>query len=127
MNIFKHMYILIIALVIGIAAFIYYMMMPMIEFFHREGLGNRLVMYKVDWCPHCRKAKPAFEELMKYFQHREDIELQIVDCEEHQDRCDSAKIKGYPTFMLEKADGSNHQCRSALTRHGIEDFLSRHL
>jgi thiol-disulfide isomerase/thioredoxin len=120
--------ILILAFILVIVGIAYYALFPRTyEFFHREGVGNRLVMYKVDWCPHCRKARPAFEELMREFQNRQDVELMIVDCEEHQDRCEKANIKAYPTFLLEKEDGTNQQCRSALTRRGVEDFLSRHL
>jgi glutaredoxin len=121
-------YILIVALIISAVAVVYYFMNGNTrEFFHREGVGNRFVMYKVDWCPHCTKAKPAFESLMRDFNHRQDIQLMIVDCEEHQDRCEKADVNSYPTFMLEKADGSNQQYRSVLTQEGVSDFLSRNL
>jgi thiol-disulfide isomerase/thioredoxin len=120
--------ILLVALIISIVGIVYYFLYSdSREYFHREGIGNRLVMYKVDWCPHCRNAKPAFEDLMKEFNHRKDIELMIVDCEEHQDRCEKSDINSYPTFLLEKEDGTNVQYRSVLTPQGVADFLSRSL
>lgn len=116
------------ALLLILLGFLYSRLYPRTyEHFHREGLGNRLVMYKVDWCPHCRRARPAFEALIKEMENRKDVELMIVDCEEHQDRCTKADIKAYPTILLEKEDGTNTQCRSALTRRGIESFLADHL
>ena len=91
-----------------------------------DNLKNRFVMYKVDWCPHCRKAQPTFKELKQKFKDAP-VSFEIVDCEnEGKQQCEKEKINGYPTFKLHTMN-KTQEYQSVLTVEGLKDFFSRNL
>lgn len=65
-----------------------------------------LYMFKVDWCPHCKKAMPIWEELSEEYQDKKingyKMNFILVDGEADPETADKYNIKGYPTIKLMK-------------------------
>lgn len=61
-------------------------------------------MYYVDWCPHCKTAKPEWEKLMDTFNGKiingKKILVVSIDCEKYPEAAKEAKL-GYPTFKFD--------------------------
>lgn len=50
------------------------------------------VMYGADWCPHCQNEKNAFGDSFRF--------VSYVECPADPQRCLSAGISGYPTWIF---------------------------
>lgn len=70
-----------------------------------------LYLFKVDWCPHCKKAVPAFEEVEKAYNDNKNedkringyyVTFKVIDCEADPTTADKYKVEGYPTIKLDK-------------------------
>jgi len=63
-------------------------------------------MFKVDWCPHCKKAMPIWEDVSKEYQgniiNGYQLNFILIDGEENPDMADKYNIKGFPTIKLLK-------------------------
>jgi glutaredoxin len=57
---------------------------------------NGATFYGTEWCPHCKDQKKLFGEAI--------AQVNYVDCDKNKVACDTAKVKGYPTWVF--ADGS---------------------
>ena len=73
---------------------------------------SELIFFTVDWCPHCKKAKPEWEQLVAQFEGRKihgySMVFTLVDCTTETPDIDAYikkyKIEGYPTVKLLKND-----------------------
>jgi thiol-disulfide isomerase/thioredoxin len=70
-----------------------------------------LLFFFADWCPHCKKAVPVFEEVEKaYNDNKNDdkringyhVTFKVIDCEADPTTADKYKVEGYPTIKLDK-------------------------
>jgi glutaredoxin len=50
------------------------------------------VLYKTEWCPHCKKQKEAFGNSLRY--------ITMVDCDDEKRVCQEEGITGYPTWII---------------------------
>jgi thiol-disulfide isomerase/thioredoxin len=86
----------------------------------------QLFLFKVDWCPHCKKAKPVFDEVEKELNGRKineyTVSFKTVDCEAEPDMADKFKIEGYPTIKLVK-DGQVIEYDAKPEKDKIMEFL----
>jgi thiol-disulfide isomerase/thioredoxin len=94
------------------------------------GKGDKtaqLFLFKVDWCPHCKKAKPIFDEVEKELNGRQingyTVSFKTVDCEAEPDMADKFKIEGYPTIKLVK-DGEVIEYDAKPDKDKIMEFLN---
>lgn len=67
-----------------------------------------LLFFCVKWCPHCKKADPEWNKIVKKFDgqkiNKSTIFFKKIDCEDNEALADRYKIQGYPTIKLEKGD-----------------------
>ena len=72
------------------------------EHFHTK----KYVFYfiKAEWCPHCQQAKPAMKELKSKVPSN--VEVVELDSDEDKEKINTMDIEGFPTFKLQKPDGS---------------------
>ena len=67
-----------------------------------------LYFFKVDWCPHCKKAKPIWDELSSEYANKSvngyKINFVEVDGEKDAKLADKYNVEGYPTIKLLKGD-----------------------
>lgn len=96
-----------------------------------EGFDNQespmLVMYYADWCGHCKKAKPHFEELMKKNMNGLKIMALDADDKSNADLFKSQNIQGFPTIRY-YSKGLNNDYKEfdgERTLEGFQDFISR--
>jgi len=67
--------------------------------------GTKLVLFYADWCGHCNKIKPVWEEAEKVVNTKENKENKMikVNCgngtEQDQEIMKKYKIDGYPTII----------------------------
>jgi thiol-disulfide isomerase/thioredoxin len=88
----------------------------------------KFVMYGVDWCPHCVKAKPEFAALgsTKTIGGKT-VELVVVNPEKEPEKV-KEKVEGYPTFHLYDAQGKLvKEYGGPRTTAGFEKFLQESL
>jgi len=87
----------------------------------------QLFLFKVDWCPHCKTAKPVFDEVEKEINGRQvngyTVTFKTVDCEAEPDLADKFKIEGYPTIKLVK-DGQVIEYDAKPEKDKIIEFLN---
>ncbi len=86
--------------------------------------GYTFVMYGVDWCPHCVKAKPEFAALgsTKTIGGAQ-VACVAVNPEKEPEKV-KGKVEGYPTFHLYDAQGSLvKEYNGPRTTAGFEAFL----
>lgn len=63
-----------------------------------------LTIYKVNWCPHCKRLTPIIDKL-KDKMNSEPIPgslLEVVDCEKDPHSCQKAGVESYPTIVVWK-------------------------
>jgi thiol-disulfide isomerase/thioredoxin len=137
--------IIVLVIVAALAGILYYMitndMIPGLnKFFSNsqgvtpapDGIGAtddkvmQLYLFKVDWCPHCKTAKPVFDEVEKELNGRPingyTVVFKTVDCEGEPDMADKFKIEGFPTIKLVK-DGQVIEYDAKPDKEKIKEFL----
>ena len=67
-------------------------------------LNNKYVIaiFHADWCGHCKRFLPIFDEASKYLIISQTWKLLKVPCTKYEKICDSFNVEGYPTIKLFK-------------------------
>ena len=90
-----------------------------------------LMLFSVDWCPHCKTAKPEWENLKASLEGKQLNGYNIVfsdwNCTQETDKINHLinkyKIEGYPTIKLLK-DGQIIEFDAKPTESTLRDFLN---
>ena len=87
---------------------------------------NTFTMYYADWCGHCKKAKPDFEQFMA--KSPADINgtpcvIRMISPEKQPEEA-KRKLNGFPTFMLDTTDGQTVEYKGERTMDGYLKFLN---
>jgi thiol-disulfide isomerase/thioredoxin len=91
------------------------------------GSGDTFTMYYVDWCGHCKKAKPIFTDFMgsgSVTVNGKQIKCKMVNPEQSPEAVKGLDIKGYPSFMLMKG-GNLIEYNGPRTADGFMNFLKQ--
>jgi thiol-disulfide isomerase/thioredoxin len=99
-----------------------------------EGGNNKYVeilFFFTNWCPHCKTAKPVWEELKKEYENKTvngyNIIFTDVDCTEETAEVDSLmnkyNVEGYPTIKLLK-DGQVIEYDAKPSKDTLVQFLN---
>jgi thiol-disulfide isomerase/thioredoxin len=126
--------------IIGIAIYFYYFAKPVTKFHaNRENVPTgedevksaTIMLFYVDWCPHCKTAKPEWDALKEEYEGKT-INGYIVIFEEYNCTDESSeieelinkyKIDGYPTIKLIK-DNQVIEYDAKPTKATMEQFLT---
>ncbi len=89
-----------------------------------------MMLFYVDWCPHCKTAKPEWEELKSEYEGKNINGYNLVFTEynctnetaEIDELMDKYKIEGYPTIKLVK-DNQVIEYDAKPTKSTMEQFL----
>ncbi len=87
-------------------------------------------LYYVDWCPHCKSVKPAFEDFAKngfVTVAGKNVKVRAIECEKQSKEAEGKPIKGYPTFLLETAEGKTVEYQGDRTPEAWMAFLNEQL
>lgn len=91
---------------------------------------NSFTMYYVDWCPHCKDAKPDFEKLQSESPlqvNGKQIEISMVNPENDPAAAKGKPVKGYPTILLQKASGEIVEYQGERAYGPFKDFLKENV
>lgn len=65
----------------------------------------KLVMFYVDWCPHCQKAKPIWKKLVDRLANKlPKLRLEMINGEENRKLAEKYEIQYFPTILYIKGD-----------------------
>ena len=70
---------------------------------------SQLYFFHADWCPHCKRAKPEWDNIVKNYDDKDFGKYKLktieVDCSEGDDPLiQQYSIDGYPTILMIKDD-----------------------
>ena len=90
-----------------------------------------LILFYVDWCPHCKTAKPEWDKVKQEYSGQTingtPIQFSEVNCTDEtayiQQMISKYKIEGYPTIKLLK-DGQVIEFDSKPTQASLKQFLT---
>jgi len=72
------------------------------------GEPAELMFFVTKWCPHCKKANPEWNKLVKKWEgkkiNKSRIFFKKIDCEDNEALADEYNIESYPTIKLERGD-----------------------
>ena len=87
-------------------------------------------MYYADWCGHCKKAKPEMEELVKkgaIEKNGKKCQIRMISPEKEPEAVKGKPIKGFPTFLMETADGQIVEYKGERSMDGYLAFINKTL
>jgi thiol-disulfide isomerase/thioredoxin len=90
-----------------------------------------LMLFSVDWCPHCKTARPEWDNLKASLENKQINGYNVVfsdwNCTQETDEISNLinkyKIEGYPTIKLLK-DGQIIEFDAKPTESTLKDFLN---
>ena len=96
-----------------------------------EGKSAELLFFFADWCPHCKAAKPIWNDLKTEYQNKTINGYQVIfteiDCSEETAEVDKMmnkyNIEGYPTIKLLK-DGQVIEYDAKPSKDTLVQFLN---
>jgi thiol-disulfide isomerase/thioredoxin len=111
------------------------------KFMYTEGFANpesgkgtnSFVLYYAEWCPHCQTVKPLFKSWgadkgsVQINGQPVFVSMVEADAQGSKEKMAGKNIRGYPTFMLEKADGQVVEYTGERNASGWEEFLKKNL
>jgi thiol-disulfide isomerase/thioredoxin len=89
-----------------------------------EERQDRLVMYYTEWCGYSQQFKPIWQRFLQEVQP--DVITEAVECDQNKELCKARGVKGYPTVILHKSNGTNVEFTGPRSVEGLNDFLRRH-
>lgn len=95
------------------------------------GKVAELMLFSVDWCPHCKTARPEWDELKSEYEGKTingyKVIFSDINCTEEtvevENKINKYKIEGYPTIKLLK-DGQVIEYDAKPTKKTMEEFLN---
>ena len=101
------------------------------EGFSGGGAGvDTFTLYYADWCPHCQTVKPTFKSWSSAGSTKiggKTVFLQMVEADTNPEKLKGKPVKGYPTFLLEKADGQFKEFDGDRTPAGWAQWLAKNV
>jgi len=66
-----------------------------------SGGGNiNVILFKADWCGHCKSFKPTWEAVSKHY--KEKYNFITYDADKNLDKLKEYKVDSFPTILLKK-------------------------
>ena len=96
----------------------------------QEGV-DEFVLYYASWCGHCKNVKPIFQswgaEKGSVQIGGKTVFVRMVEEKEMENEKNKPTIKGYPTFILRKADGSTKEFNGDRSPEGWNAWLKENI
>jgi thiol-disulfide isomerase/thioredoxin len=94
------------------------------------GAADTFTLYYADWCPHCKTIKPAFKEWSKngfVTAAGKNVKVRMVEQSENPEEIAAKGVKGFPSFILETAQGKTVEFQGDRTPASYLKFLEEQL
>ena len=105
-----------------------------IRYFSKGGEGfegaDNFTLYYAKWCPHCKTIAPVFSDFSKDGSINvggKTVFLTMLEADEDAAKMKGKPVKGFPTFLLEKANGQNVEFDGERTPEGWKTWLAANL
>jgi thiol-disulfide isomerase/thioredoxin len=119
--------ILLTVVVVGLLGALYYGRTGSLQGFQNPNEPT-FTMYYADWCGHCKRAKPEFQELVKQGGVKtpdgKRCNVRMVSPEKQPEEAKGKPIRGFPTFLLELPDGQIHEYKGARSTPNYLEFIN---
>ena len=97
---------------------------------NREG-DAELIFFFADWCPHCNRAKPDWDNFKNSFDNKKvglfNLTCTDVDCSEgNSPLIQEYSVDGYPTVILKK-DGERIDYDASINEDNLQQFITQFL
>lgn len=92
--------------------------------------ADTFTLYYADWCPHCKAVKPVFAEWSSSGSvtvKDKTVMTTMVEADTSPDLVSQAGVKGFPTMMLTKANGTRIEYKGERTSSAWEEWLVSNL
>ncbi len=97
---------------------------------HLEGGGisekKKLILFKAEWCGHCKSFKPVWEKLQKEYEKNDDVELVTYDSDNNKLEMLMYKINSFPTILLQSKKGGV-EYQGQRNENDIKKFLESNI
>jgi thiol-disulfide isomerase/thioredoxin len=127
----KTKFVYLVAVIIGLLVLLRFIRSSQEGFVDTPAKGaDTFTLYYADWCPHCKAVKPMFETWSKngfVTVAGRNVACRMVQPEKEPEKAVGKEIKGYPTFLLETADGKTVEYQGDRTPDGWMKFLEDNL
>ena len=80
--------------------------------------------FVADWCPHCKNAKPAIENLKNNSPNNVNVEVVNEADNNSRDLIKKYGVRGFPTILLIKADGTVVEFEQRVTESNLNNFVA---
>ena len=88
----------------------------------------KLIFVYATWCPHCKDILPEMQDLEKKSPikiGKKEVVVELIESEEKEKINGlGRKINGFPTFLLQTADGTLNEYQGERTRDAIVSFIA---
>jgi len=94
------------------------------------GAADTFTLYYADWCPHCKTIKPAFKEWSKngfVTVAGKNVKVRMVEQSENPEEITAKGVKGFPSFLLDTAQGKTVEFQGDRTPASYLKFLEEQL
>jgi len=96
-----------------------------------DGSEAELMLFHVDWCPHCKTALPEWEKIKTEYANKKVNGHKIIfieyncteETEETSKKMETYKIEGFPTIKL-KVGGRVIEFDAKVNKANLEQFLA---
>lgn len=95
---------------------------------NREGFQSekKCVVYAfvADWCPHCKRAAPAIDNLKNNAPNNVNVEVVNEKDDNARDLMKQYGVRGFPTVLLVKEDGTVVELEQRVTEENLNNFVA---
>jgi thiol-disulfide isomerase/thioredoxin len=89
--------------------------------------GKEVIIWKAEWCGHCKDAKPAFDDLLAAspitLKDGSKATVRVFDADADKAEVAKYNVKGYPSIFIMKG-GNQIEYPGPRTKEGVIDFLN---
>lgn len=92
--------------------------------------ADTFTLYYAKWCPHCKSIAPVFSKWSKAGSVKiggKTVFLTMLEADEDAAKMKGKPVKGFPTFLLEKANGQIVEFDGERTPKGWKTWLAANL
>lgn len=85
--------------------------------------SKKLSVYYTDWCGYSKQFLKQLENGLGELIKQQNVELELVNCEQNKETCNAMNVEGFPTLILHTSNGSI-QYNGQRDPQSIIDFIN---
>ena len=69
---------------------------------HFDNTKSQVVLFKAEWCSHCKRFKPEWDQLNDNQTLKNKVKFVTLDSEKDKEQIEKYNIQGFPTILINK-------------------------